>query len=69
MVGKLNIVQTKITEYKNSNSIYDKIMLGILYIKTGDKKRGIIILDDIVQSNPELLISQAIRHYLKECTE
>lgn len=66
---KLNIVQTKITEYKNSNSIYDKIMLGLLYIKTGDKKRGIIILDDIVQSNPELLISQAIRSYLKECTE
>ena len=63
---KLGIVKSKIKEYKASDSIYDKIMLGILYIKTGEERRGVILLDEICQSNPELLITPAIRKYLKE---
>ena len=63
---KLGITKTKIAEYKTSDSIYDKIMLGMLYIKTGETRRGVILLDEICQSNPELLITPAIRAYLKE---
>lgn len=63
---RLGIVQSKINEYKNSNSIYDKIILGILYIKTGNTKKGIILLDDICQTETDLLISPAIKQYLKE---
>ena len=66
---KLGITNTKIAEYKNSDSIYDKIMLGMLYIKTGEVRRGVIILDEICQSNPELLITPAIRQYLKDVTK
>ena len=65
-VEKLGITKTKIAEYKTSDSIYDKIMLGMLYIKTGETRRGVILLDEICQSNPELLITPAIRAYLKE---
>ena len=63
---KLNIVQTKVQEYQASQSIYDKIMLGLLYIKTGEKRKGIIVLDDICTSEPDLLITPAIRQYIKE---
>ena len=63
---KLGIVQSKINEYSQSKSIYDKIMLGLLYIKTNQVKRGIITLDDICMSEPDLLITPAIRQYIKE---
>jgi tetratricopeptide (TPR) repeat protein len=64
--ANLGISQAKIEEYKKSDSIYDKIMLGLLYIKTGETRRGVIQLDEICQANPELLIVPAIRNYLKD---
>lgn len=63
---QLNIVQTKIQEYKASESVFDKIMLGLLYIQTGEKRRGIIILDNVCMSEPDLLIIPAIKQYIKE---
>ena len=63
---QLNIVKTKIEEYKSSNNIYDKIMLGLLYIQTGEKRRGVIILDDVCMSEPDLLITPAIKQYIQE---
>ncbi len=62
----LGIVQSKTEEYKASNNIYDKIMLGLLYIKSGKQRQGVIILDEICQSNPELLIVPSIRNYIKQ---
>ena len=66
---QLNIVQTKIREYQSSESIYDKIMLGILYIQTGETRRGVVVLDDICLSEPDLLITPAIKQYLGEITK
>ena len=66
---QLNITQDKIKEYEVSNSIYDKIMLGLLYIQTGQTRRGVIILDDICLSEPDLLITPAIKQYLAEVTK
>ena len=66
---ELNIVQTKIGEYKASESIYDKIMLGILYITTGETRKGIITLDDVCMTEPDLLITPAIQQYIKEKTK
>ena len=66
---QLNIVQTKIQEFQASSSIYDKIMLGLLYIKTGEVRRGVIVLDDVCMSEPDLLITPAIRQYISEVTK
>ena len=63
---QLGIVKTKISEYEASASLYDKIMLGLLYIQTGQKRRGINTLDEICQSEPDILITPAIKLYLKE---
>ncbi len=65
----LGITSTKINEYQASDSIYDKIMLGILYIKSGETRKGIITLDDICTSEPDLLITPAISNYIKEITK
>ena len=66
---KLGIVKQKINEYQNSNSIYDKIMLGILYIRTGETTRGIVALDDFCYNEPDLLITPAIKQYIKEISK
>lgn len=65
----LNIAQSKIAEYSESKSIYDKIMLGVLYIKTGEARKGVILLDEVCQMEPDLLITPAIRTYLKDVTK
>ena len=65
---ELGITNSKIEEYSKSDNLYDRIILGILYTKTGNTRKGIILLDEICQSEPDLLITPAIRQYLKEVT-
>ena len=66
---KLGTAESKIAEYKQSEDLYKKIQLGILYIKIGDKRRGINLLDEIVASEPDLLITPAIKQYIAETIE
>ncbi len=62
----LNIIKTKKQEYQNSDNLYDKIKLGLLYIETGETRKGVNLLDDICTSEPDLLITPAIRQYLSD---
>ena len=66
---ELNLAQIKIAEYKVSENLYDRIMLGLLYIQTGETRRGIVILDDICSGEPDLLITPAIKQYLSDITK
>ena len=59
----------RIKDFENSKSVYDKIKLGILYIKTGDIRKGVNVLDEVCVSEPDLLITPALRQYLKEVIE
>ena len=62
----LNIVQSKIAEYTGSENFRDKIMLGLLYIQSGQQRRGIIILDEVCMTEPDILITPAIRQYINQ---
>ena len=64
----LGVTKTKMAEYANSVSPYDKIMLGLLQIQSGAIRKGVITLDDLCNQEPNLLITPAIRQYLKEVT-
>ena len=64
----LGITKTKIAELVNSSNPYDKIIVGLLQIQTGQIRKGIIILDDLCAQEPDLLIIPAIKQYLKEVT-
>lgn len=64
----LGITNTKIKEYNESGNPYDRIKLGLLYIETGNTRKGIIVLDELCTQEPDLLITPAIRQYLKEIT-
>ena len=65
----LGITQTKIKEYSTSTSPYDKIMLGLLYIQTGSIRKVVNTLDELCSEEPDLLITPAIRQYLREVTK
>ena len=58
----LDILKTKIDELSKSENTYDQIMLGILYTKTGDERKGIIKLDEICQALPSVFYSRADLH-------
>ena len=62
----LKITESKKDELKKSENTYDKILLGILYTQTGEERKGVILLDEICMQNPELLITPAIRQFIKE---
>lgn len=59
--------QTKIQleKYKKSTTPLDKIMLGLLYEQLGDKRKAITVLDDFAMSEPELLITPAVKYHIQ----
>ena len=59
----------EIKEYSTSTLPYDKIMLGLLYIQTGSIRKGVNTLDELCSEEPDLLITPAIRQYLREVTK
>lgn len=62
-----NVVNQQLNIYagKGKNPL-NMIMLGLLYIEKGDVKRGIIKLDEFCMQEPDLLITGAVKNYLKE---
>ena len=62
----LNIVNSRIDELSQSSKVSDKILLGILYTKLENRKQqGIYVLDEICITEPDLLITPAIRNYIE----
>lgn len=62
-----NQVKAKINYYAASAGRYhlNMIPLGLLYIADGNTKRGIIKLDEFCQKEPNLLITGAVKNYIK----
>ena len=58
--------QVKIQEFQSSQDVYDRIKLGILYIETGETRKGINTLDEICMQEPDLLITSALKQYIKQ---
>lgn len=65
-----NNVKAQIKVYENKsikeNNPMNMIMLGLLYVENGDIRRGIIKLDEFCMKEPTLLITNAVRNYIKE---
>ena len=60
------LLQVKIQEYSQDGSPLNKVMLGLLYVESGDVRRGVIILDEFAMSEPDLVITVAVKAYIKE---
>lgn len=63
----LNQIDTKLAQYKAGlSSPLDKIILGLLYEACGNYKKAIITLDEFVMSEPDLIITPAVKLYIQE---
>ncbi len=62
-----NLVKSKIKHYelKQDKNKLNMIILGLLYVENGETKKGIIKLDEFCMSEPDLLITNAVRNYLE----
>lgn len=62
----LGLVSSKIKEYSSETNPLNKVMLGLLYIESGDLRRGVIVLDEFTMSEPDLIITRGIKPYIKQ---
>jgi len=60
------LVPLKIKEYSKEGSPLNKVMLGLLYVENGETRRGVIVLDEFAISEPDLVITVAVKAYIKE---
>ena len=65
---KMRLAGRMIPKYKASTNPLDKVMLGLLYVETGDIQKGIMTLDDFCMSEPDLILTQGVRSYLRDLT-
>ena len=54
-----------IDEYLKSDNPLDAVMVGLIYIVIGDKESGIIKLDEFYIMNPNLILSEGVKTFLK----
>lgn len=62
----LNTVDSQIAKYSDESNPLNRVMLGLLYEQKGDIKRAITILDDFAMSEPDLIITNAVKKHIKE---
>lgn len=62
----LNILDSKLREYKSKkNNPLNEIMIGLIYIEKGQRATGVTMLDNFCYKEPDLLITKAVRNYMK----
>lgn len=61
------IIASKIKYYqsKEENNSLEMIILGLLYVSSGDIRRGIIKLDEFCMKEPNLIITAAVKNYIQ----
>lgn len=61
------IIPSKIQQYKakGEKDPMNMVILGLMYVASGNIKGGIIKLDEFCMKEPDLLITDAVRSYIK----
>lgn len=65
----LGTLDAQITRFSDNSNPLNKVMLGLLYEQKGNIKRAITILDDFAMSEPDLIITPAVKKHIKELVE
>ena len=64
---KLGIAKSKLQEYKkNRNNPLKDIMIGLLYVQTGEVSTGITYLDEFCNREPDLIVTSGVREYINK---
>ena len=63
-MGK-DVLNAKLDYYLKSTNPLDAVMVGLLYLEKGDFEAGIIKLDEFHIMNPNLILSEGVKTFLK----
>jgi len=64
---KLGVAKKEIENHiKKSENPYNRIIVGLLYLKTGHKTTAKLIFDDFINENPDMLIANDIKAILRK---
>ena len=68
---QLGLVQEKLSKYKQSqkDNPLSKVMVGLLEEQTGNKKKAVITLDEFAMSEPDLIITPAVKKHINYLVE
>ncbi len=62
----LGLLDVKLKEYKTKkNNPMNQIIVGLIYIEKGQIPTGITTLDEFCNKEPNLIITKAVRNYMK----
>ena len=64
-ISTLKQVDKNLERFKDFSNPYNRTLTGVLYIENGDLQNGITILDNFTISEPKLIITPAIKAYIK----
>ncbi len=63
---QLGTLDVQIQKYSNRTNPLNQVMLGVLYAEKGEKRKAITILDNFIMSEPDLMITPAVKNYIRE---
>ena len=61
----MGVLDNKIKTIKINENPYNKILKGLMLIESGDKRNGIIMLDEFCAMEPDLIITSGVKSYIK----
>ena len=62
---RMGVVQSRINALDIKTNPFNKVLKGLLLIESGQKREGIIMLDEFCSAEPDLIITGGIKSYLK----
>lgn len=65
----LGTINEKISTIDIKTNPYNKILKGLMLIEVGNKRDGIIMLDEFCSVEPDLIITGGIRSYIKKLNQ
>jgi lipopolysaccharide biosynthesis regulator YciM len=69
--SQLGKTKEQLAKYQSQtdNNPVARVMIGLLHEQNGNKKQAITTLDDFVTSEPDLIITPAVRKHIKDLVD
>ena len=63
------VLASKIRYYSSSKKVFDKVILGFMYLEAGNKAKGMALLDSFCMTEPDLMLTNGIKYYMRQVRE
>ncbi len=59
------LLDKKLEQFADFSNPYNQLMSGILYVESGNYQRGVTVLDTFTIAEPDLIITPAVKSYIR----